>query len=125
MIRAWVDAHEGSWLGRAPGVSASLAQVGSVRWPVVAQIDETYGGLSLYVGERELWVGLDSALEMPFFRRELEGRPHVMVGSFTPLCWYVDERGALLEVELTSGVIVSRAESLEAMLERVAQAHPK
>ena len=118
-IRAWVEANGGSWLERAPGSSASFAEVGSVRWPVVVELDRQFGGLSLYLGEHELWVGLDSALEMPAFRRELEGRPHVMVGAFGPCRWYVDEHGALLEVD-ASGAVVNRAESVGALLERLA-----
>ncbi len=118
MLREWVEAKSGSWLPRAPGVSAQLAEVGRVTWPVVTQIDAELGGLSLYLGTRELWVGLDSALEMPNFRRTLEGRPHVMVGALGTTGWYVDEGGAMLEVS-SDGRVVGRCASVREALERL------
>ncbi len=119
MIEAWVSQNQGAWLKRAPGVSASLAMVGSVSWPVVIQIDDEFGGLSVTLGERELWVGLDSALEMPAFRRTLEGRPHVLIGWYAPRGWYVDETGAVLEVE-HSGQVTARFASIRQALTLVA-----
>ncbi len=119
MIEAWLEANQGSWLRRAPGVAACLAAVGSVHWPVVVDIDDEFGGLSVYLGERELWVGLDSALEMPSFRRVLDGRPHVLIGAFTPNGWYVDEAGSLLEVDAI-GQVLARAKSVREALEGLA-----
>lgn len=119
MIEAWVSQNQGAWLKRAPGVSAALAGVGAVRWPILIQIDDEFGGLSVTLGERELWVGLDSALEMPAFRRTLEGRPHVLIGWYAPRGWYVDETGAVLEVE-QSGQITARSASVREALTAVA-----
>ncbi len=120
MLREWVEAKAGSWLPRAPGVSAQLAQVGGVSWPAVVAIDEALGGLSLYLGTRELWVGLDSALEMPLFRRSLEGRPHVLIGALGTTRWYVDSQGAMLEVA-DDGLITGRCGSVREALERLAR----
>jgi len=121
VIREWVEANRGSWLERPDGSSASFAEVGSVPWPAVIEVDREFGGLSLWLGEREVWVGLDSALEMPGFHRVLDGRPHVLVGVCGAWRWYVDEQGAVMEVD-GDGAVLSRAESVRVMLERLALA---
>lgn len=120
MLSAWVKANQGSWLKRAPGVSAQLAQVGGVTWPSVVELDNELGGLSLYLGDRELWIGLDSALEMPAFRRVIDGRPHVLIGAFTPNGWYVDELGAMVEID-AEGRVLATAPSVRARLEAMAR----
>ena len=74
----------------------------------------------LYLGTRELWVGLDSALEMPLFRRSLEGRPHVLIGALGTTRWYVDSQGAMLEVA-DDGLITGRCGSVREALERLAR----
>jgi hypothetical protein len=72
----------------------------------------------MYVGEREVWVGLDSALEMPAFRRVIDGRPCVLIGAFTPMRWYVDETGAIAQLD-AAGVVRGRFSSLRDALDQV------
>ncbi len=123
-LREWVTGWGGAWVTRVPGVAASLAEVGGVKWPVLVELDHEFGGLSLQLDERELWVGLDSALEMPGFRKRFDGaRLHVLIGAFSPNGFYVDETGAVLEVD-GDGKIVRRAQSLRSLLEAIRERHP-
>lgn len=76
---------------------ALLARRGAPSWPVLVAVETTFGGLSGETPDgREIWFG---ALGRTWFGRTQKRRPLVAVGCYSPIVWYMDEGGRVLEFD--------------------------
>jgi hypothetical protein len=94
--------------------------LGDRAWESLILLERDYGGISGSDG-RELYIGADGAPGGNLVRplKMIFDRPHVCIGYYAPIAWYLDESGAITEVD-DQGRSFYRSDSLGKRLEQLA-----
>jgi len=103
-------------LGRAQ-VERVLEERGLPRWEALARVEARYGGIA---GEgddgRELVLGITGAFGAT---RAIDGRKHVLVAGYSPIGWFMDEAGRVVEID-DLGERFYESDSIEHRIEQLA-----
>lgn len=117
---AWLGARRVTRIAapRSPEeTTARLAAQGAPAWPVLLAVEATFGGLRGDTpDDRELWIGTCGGR---WFGSPRKGAPMYAVAAFSPIVWYMDEGGRVIEYD-ELGVNVYQSDSLAHRIEELA-----
>lgn len=94
--------HDRGVTQRRPRLTAAamrryLADQDLPPWPSLLAVEADFGGLGCITSdERELAFGADNWFGK---RRDIDGRPHILVALYEPIRWFMDEGGRIVEID--------------------------
>lgn len=95
-----------------------LEKLGVPPWPVFFDAEARYGGIAgVGSDDRELWIGARHRAYGA--KRTLDGRPHCVLAAFSPILWYADEAGRIVEID-DLGERFYESDSIEHRIEQLA-----
>jgi hypothetical protein len=98
-VRAWLAAH--GVTQQRPRLDEAATRRFCAKnklptWPSLLAIEARFGGLRGVASDSRV---LEFGVSTFGWRREIDGRLHLLVAYFDPILWYMDEAGRIVEID--------------------------
>ncbi|MFN0246784.1 MAG: hypothetical protein ACKV2T_07730 [Kofleriaceae bacterium] len=98
-VRAWLAAH--GVTQQRPRLDEAATRRFCAKnklptWPSLLAIEARFGGLRGVASDSRV---LEFGVSTFGWRREIDGRLHLLVAFFDPILWYMDEAGRIVEID--------------------------